>query len=88
MKKGIILILVLIMGAAAVIYYQNQRPLVRYTCRVYRIDGTNEVITYTGRKSPSHPRWSRYSGWYSSFGDPTICRYTLLKIDTLKTPEP
>ena len=88
MKKVIITLLIIIAICAVVVYCEGERPLVRYTCRVYRIDGTNEVITYTGWQSPSRPRWSRYDGWYSSFGDPTICRYTLLKIDTLKTPEP
>ena len=84
MKKVIITLLIIIAICAVVVYCEGERPLVRYTCRVYRIDGTNGVITYTSTNKPPRPSWSRYDGWLNDFGDPTICRFTILKTDTIK----
>lgn len=64
-------------------YGYLQRPKVIYTCKVYRIDSTRDTITYTGRMEPSQPHWSRHYGWRNDFGDETICRYELIKTDTI-----
>lgn len=84
MKKAIVTLLILIAIVGAVVYVENKLPLVRYTCRVYRIDGTNGVIQHTGIFPPSQPRWSRHCGWLNDFGDPTICRFEIIKTDTIK----
>lgn len=69
-------------------------PLVRYTCRVYHIYGESDTLIYTSRFAPSQPRWRtnghtyRYTtsngGWSNDFDDPTICRFVVLKADTIK----
>lgn len=59
-------------------------PQIQYTCKVYRIDGTNGLLKYTGRLEPGQPRWSRYSGWENSFGDPTVCRFEIIRTDTIQ----
>lgn len=80
MKYIIGILLLMLVG---VVYWYMQRPDIIYTCRVYRIYGGCDTIVYKGKFAPAPPRWSRHYGWSNAFDDETICRYELIKTDTI-----
>ena len=60
--------------------YINNQPMVQYTCKVYHTNGKTSIIKpikeVTVLKNPKQLN--------DNFGDRTICRCEVLKIDTIK----
>ena len=60
-------------------------PTLQFKCQVYHIYGKSEIKYLIQKTAPFQPRWSRDQGWINDFCDPTICRFEIIQIDTVKT---
>lgn len=76
------LLIVLIFGF--LIYQCIFAPTLQFKCRVYHIYGDSNIEYLIQKDHPFQPRWNRYDGWTSDFNDPTICRFDILKVDTIR----
>ena len=75
-------LIVLIFGF--LIYQCIFAPTLQFKCRVYHIYGGSNIEYLVQKSYPFQPRWNRDNGWTSDFNDPTVCRFEVLKVDTIK----
>lgn len=87
MKFLLLSTIILFLGLVAGCFWSYYaEPVKRYTCRVYRIDATSDTLVYEGRVPPQLPYLytGSHGGWQNDFGDKTICRYEVIRVDTIK----